>query len=87
MAAERYAWTGCAAGPLLLFHPVLCTPSCTSDAGNLTALVPRFGAANAALLDISMGIVAAKDRFVRKADLGVPLLADQTSAVLSAYDP
>lgn len=37
------------------------------------------------MLGVSTGTVAAKDKFVAKAGLGVPLLADEAGEVLRAY--
>ena len=70
---------------VLFFYPGDSTPSCTTEAQDFTVLTPRFDAANAAVFGVSTGSVAAKDKFVKKAGLGVPLLADETGEVLNAY--
>ena len=70
---------------VLFFYPGDSTPSCTTEAQDFTVLTPRFETANAAVFGVSTGSVAAKDKFVKKAGLGVPLLADETGEVLNAY--
>ncbi len=70
---------------VLFFYPGDSTPSCTTEAQDFTALAPRFESAGAAVLGVSTGSVAAKDKFVMKAGLGVPLLADEGGEVLRAY--
>lgn len=70
---------------VLFFYPGDSTPSCTTEAQDFTALLPRFEAAGAAVLGVSTGNVAAKDKFVRKAGLGIPLLADEDGGMLNAY--
>ncbi len=70
---------------VLFFYPGDSTPSCTTEAQDFTALLPRFEAAGAAVLGVSTGGVAAKDKFVKKAGLGLPLLADEAGEMLNAY--
>lgn len=70
---------------VLFFYPADSTSGCTTEALEFTALLPRFGAAGAAVFGVSAGDVAAKDKFVRKAGLGVPLLADENREMLGAY--
>ncbi|WP_210527738.1 peroxiredoxin [Rubellimicrobium arenae] len=70
---------------VLFFYPADDTPGCTTEAQDFTALVPRLEAAGATVLGISGGDVAAKDKFVKKAGLGLPLLADETKEVIRAY--
>ena len=70
---------------VMFFYPADSTSACTTEAQDFTALSPRFEAAGVAVLGISSGSVSAKDRFVQKAGLGVPLLADETGEVLRAY--
>lgn len=70
---------------VLFFYPGDSTPGCTAEAQDFTALAPRFAAAGAAVLGVSSGGVAAKDRFRDKAGLGVPLLADEDGGMLRAY--
>lgn len=70
---------------VLFFYPGDSTPSCTTEAQDFSALAPRFESAGAVVLGVSTGTVAAKDKFVKKAGLGVPLLADESGEVLRAY--
>lgn len=70
---------------VLFFYPKDDTSACTQEAKDFTAEAERFAAAGAAVLGISAGNVAAKDKFVKKHGLGVPLLADEGGEVLGAY--
>ena len=70
---------------VLFFYPADDTPGCTTEAQDFTALLPRLEQAGAAVLGVSGGTVAAKDRFIAKAGLGVPLLADESGEVIRAY--
>lgn len=70
---------------VLFFYPKDDTSGCTAEAQDFTALASRFEAAGVAVFGVSAGDVAAKDRFVKKAGLGVPLLADEGGEVLNAY--
>ncbi len=70
---------------VLFFYPADSTTSCTTEAQTFTELAPRFEAAGAVVLGVSTGTVAAKDKFVKKAGLAVPLLADEEGGVLRAY--
>ena len=70
---------------VLFFYPADSTSGCTTEAQDFTTLAPRFAEAGAVVLGVSTGTVAAKDKFVAKAGLGVPLLADEGGEVLKAY--
>ncbi|WP_037277534.1 peroxiredoxin [Rubellimicrobium mesophilum] len=70
---------------VLFFYPKDDTAACTLEAQEFTGLQPRFEAAGAAVLGVSTGTVAAKGRFVRKAGLGIPLLADEKGETLRDY--
>ena len=70
---------------VLFFYPGDATPSCTTEARDFSALLPRFAAAGAAVLGVSSGTAAAKARFVRKAGVAVPLLADEDGGMLRAF--
>lgn len=70
---------------VLFAYPGDSTPSCTTEARDFSALLPRFEAAGATVLGLSSGTVAAKERFRDRAGLAVPLLADEDGAVLHAY--
>jgi len=70
---------------VLFFYPADDTPGCTTEAQDFTALAPRLESAGAAVFGISGGSVAAKDKFVAKAGLGIPLLADEGGEVIRAY--
>lgn len=80
-------------GAVLFFYPADSrpdsrpdsTPGCTTQAQDLTALAPRFEAAGVAVIGVSGGDVAAKDRFAAEAGLGVPLLADERGETLRAF--
>jgi thioredoxin-dependent peroxiredoxin len=70
---------------VLFAYPGDSTPSCTTEAQDFSALLPRFEAAGATVLGLSSGSIAAKERFRAKAGLSVPLLADEGGEVLRAY--
>ena len=70
---------------VLFFYPADSTPSCTTEAQDFTALLPRFEAAGATVLGVSTGSVAAKDKFVKKSGLGMPRLADEGGEMLNAF--
>jgi peroxiredoxin Q/BCP len=70
---------------VLFFYPGDSTPSCTTEAQDFTTLAPRFEAAGGRVLGISTGTVAAKDTFVKKSGLTIPLLADEGGEMLNAY--
>ena len=70
---------------VLFFYPGDSTPSCTTEAQDFSALLPHFEAAGATVLGLSGGGVKAKDKFVRNAGLGIPLLADEGGKVLEAF--
>ena len=70
---------------VLFFYPADSTSGCTTEAQDFTTLAPRFAEAGAVVLGVSTGTVAAKDKFVAKAGLGVPLLADEGGEVLRAF--
>ena len=70
---------------VLFFYPKDDTSGCTLEAQEFTTLAPEFEAAGAAVFGVSIGNVKGKDKFVRKAGLGVPLLADEAGEVVNAY--
>lgn len=70
---------------VLFFYPKDDTSACTQEAREFTALAPRFAAAGAMVLGVSAGTVGAKDKFVKKHGLGIPMLADEGGEVLNAY--
>jgi peroxiredoxin Q/BCP len=70
---------------VLFVYPGDSTPSCTTEAQDFSALLPRFEAAGATVLGLSSGSIAAKERFRAKAGLSVPLLADEGGEVLRAF--
>lgn len=70
---------------VLFFYPKDDTAACTTESIAFTGLKPDFEAAGAVVLGISPDPVKKHDRFVKKYELGVPLLSDETHAVLEAY--
>ncbi|TNC50786.1 peroxiredoxin [Rubellimicrobium rubrum] len=70
---------------VLFFYPADSTSSCTTEAQDFTTLLPQFQAARAQVLGVSSGSVPAKEKFVQKAGLGVPLLADESGEVVRSY--
>jgi len=74
-----------AAATVLFFYPKDDTPGCTLEAKEFSAAVKRFTAMNVAVFGISGGDPKSKEKFCRKHNLGITLLADHDFAVAAAY--
>ena len=70
---------------VLFFYPRADTPGCTREAIDFTRLTGAFASAGTAVLGISADPVKAQDKFRDKHGLGVPLISDETHAMLEAY--
>ncbi|WP_315720291.1 MULTISPECIES: peroxiredoxin [unclassified Bradyrhizobium] len=70
---------------VLFFYPKANTPGCTKEAIDFTRLSKDFAAAGTAVLGVSADSVKAQDNFRDKHDLAVPLISDETHAMLEAY--
>ncbi|QRM55614.1 peroxiredoxin [Sinorhizobium sp. BG8] len=70
---------------VLFFYPKDDTQACTAESIAFSALLPEFEAAGCAVVGISPDPVRKHDRFVKKHDLTVTLLSDETHEVLELY--
>ncbi len=69
---------------LVYFYPKADTPGCTTQACELTKVLPDIG--DAAVLGISPDPPSKQKRFQDKYDIGFPLLSDEDHAVAEAYE-
>jgi thioredoxin-dependent peroxiredoxin len=70
---------------VLYFYPKDDTPGCTTEALDFTAAMPEFAAADTAVVAVSKDSVKSHDRFRDKHGLAIPLLADETGAVVERF--
>ena len=70
---------------VLFFYPKDDTSGCTTEAVGFTAARDAFEAAGTAVLGISRDSVKSHEKFRDKHGLGVPLLSDETGAVLERF--
>ena len=70
---------------VLYFYPKDDTPGCTTEALDFTAAADEFAAANAVVVGVSKDSVAKHDRFIKKHDLGVVLVSDESGDVCERY--
>lgn len=70
---------------VLYFYPKDDTSGCTREAIDFTALAKQFEKAGAVVLGVSPDSVNAHDKFIKKHNLGVTLLADEERSALEAY--
>ena len=68
---------------LVYFYPKADTPGCTTQACELTKILPEVG--DAAVVGISPDPPRKLKRFRDKYEIGFPLLADEDHAVAEAY--
>ncbi len=68
---------------LVYFYPKADTPGCTTQACELTKILPDIG--EAVVLGISPDSPKKQKRFADKYEIGFPLLADEDHAVAEAY--
>lgn len=71
---------------VLYFYPKADTPGCTREAMDFSRLSKDFTKAGAAVLGVSADSVKKQEAFSRKHRLTVPLLSDETHAMLKAYE-
>jgi peroxiredoxin Q/BCP len=69
----------------IYFYPRADTPGCTRESLDFSKLRAEFEKAGTEILGVSADSVAAQDKFKAKHDLTVPLLSDETHAMLEAY--
>lgn len=70
---------------VLYFYPKDDTPGCTTEAKDFTRLAPAFRQAGVEVIGLSPDSVASHQKFRRKHDLAVRLVADEDKAVANAY--
>ena len=70
---------------VLFFYPKASTPGCTREAIDFTRLSKEFASVGTAVVGVSADTVRAQDKFRDKHGLAVPLVSDETHAMLEAY--
>jgi peroxiredoxin Q/BCP len=70
---------------VLFFYPRADTPGCTKEAIDFTRLAGAFAEGQTAVLGVSADPPKAQEAFRHKHELTVPLLSDETHAMLEAY--
>ena len=71
---------------VLYFYPKDDTPGCTTEAIDFTAMKAKFKAAGAEVIGVSPDTVASHEKFCKKHELDIILLADESKEMLEAYD-
>jgi peroxiredoxin Q/BCP len=69
----------------MFFYPRADTPGCTREAIDFTRLKDDFAAAGTAVIGVSADPIKAQESFRNKHELSIPLLSDETHAMLEAY--
>jgi len=70
---------------VLYFYPKDDTTGCTAEAVAFTNLLPQFREAGAVVIGVSPDTVAKHDKFVKKHDLGVILVSDESTSLAEVY--
>ncbi len=70
---------------VLYFYPKDDTSGCTKEAIDFNALREAFEAADTQVIGVSPDPIASHDKFRTKHGLDVPLLSDESKAMLEAY--
>ena len=70
---------------VLFFYPKADTPGCTREAIAFTALSDEFSRSGTAVVGVSADTVKAQEKFRDKHRLSIPLMSDETHAILEAY--
>jgi peroxiredoxin Q/BCP len=70
---------------VVYFYPKDDTSGCTKEAIDFNGLKAKFHKANTEILGISADSTASHEKFKKKHDLSLTLLADETKATLEAY--
>ena len=71
---------------VLYFYPKDDTPGCTTEAIDFTSMKAKFKAAGAEVIGVSPDSVASHEKFCKKHELDIILLADESKEMLEAYD-
>lgn len=67
---------------VLFLYPKDDTPGCTTESIEFTAQLSDFTDAGAAVVGLSKDSVARHDKFIKKHNLGMPLLSDEDGGLL-----
>jgi len=70
---------------VLYFYPRDDTPGCTTEAMEFTALIKEFDKADTVVLGVSRDTVVKHQKFIKKRELKVDLIADESGEVCEAY--
>jgi peroxiredoxin Q/BCP len=70
---------------VIFFYPRADTPGCTKEAIDFTRLLGAFADSQTAVLGVSADPVKAQETFRDKHQLSIPLVSDETHAMLKAY--
>ena len=70
---------------VLYFYPKDDTPGCTTEANEFTALIDQFAAADTIVLGVSKDTCEKHQKFIKKHDLKVELLADTDGQLCELY--
>jgi peroxiredoxin Q/BCP len=69
---------------VLFLYPKDDTPGCTLESIDFTARASDFADANAIVVGLSKDSSASHDKFIKKHNLGMPLLSDEIGGLLEA---
>lgn len=70
---------------VLYFYPKDDTPGCTTEANEFTALIDQFSAADTVVLGVSKDTCEKHQKFIKKRDLKIDLLADTSGELCELY--
>ncbi len=70
---------------VLYFYPKDDTPGCTVEANEFTALIDQFAAADTVVLGVSKDSCEKHQKFIKKHELKVELLADTDGSLCELY--
>lgn len=70
---------------VLYFYPKDDTPGCTLEGKDFSALAAEFETVGAVVFGVSRDSIQSHAKFAAKCDLTIPLLADTTEEVCTAY--
>lgn len=70
---------------VLYFYPKDDTSGCTREAIDFSALKPKFDAIGVSIIGVSPDNAIKHDKFIKKHDLSVELLADEEKTLSAAY--
>ena len=71
---------------VLYFYPKDNTPGCTTEAIDFTTRLTEFKESNAVVIGISPDKPASHEKFIRKHDLKVMLLSDESHEIIEKFD-